>query len=1102
FQKVRLVGGQSRCSGRVEVHHDDQWGTVCDYDWDITDAAVVCRELGCGDAVAALGHAYFGAGSGRIWMDDVSCSGSESTLKDCGSAGWGEQNCDHNEDAGVRCSGVRLVAGSRCSGRLEMLRNETWMSVCDAAFDLQDAEVACRELDCGAPVELLPPDAFGGGDLQMWTLDIQCTGNESHIDQCPTSREIQCSQDNSVGLRCSDFQKVRLVGGQRRCSGRVEVHHDDQWGTVCDYDWDITDAAVVCRELGCGDAVEALGRAYFGAGSGPIWMDDVSCSGSESTLKDCGSAGWGVRLVASSHCSGRLEMLRNETWMSVCNAAFDLQDAEVACRELDCGAPVELLPPDAFGGGDLQMWTLNIQCTGNESHIDQCPTSREIQCSQDNNFQKVRLVGGQRRCSGRVEIHHDYQWGTVCGDRFWDITDAAVVCRELGCGDALAALGSGYFGAGSGQIWMSHVSCSGSESTLKDCGWAGWSVRLVAGSRCSGRLEMLRNEMWMSVCDAAFDLQDAEVACRELDCGAPVELLPPDAFGGGDLQMWTLNIQCTGNESHIDQCPTSREIQCSQDNSVGLRCSDFQKVRLVGGQRRCSGRVEVYHDDQWGTVCDDDWNIRDAAVVCRELGCGDASEALGHAYFGAGSGPIWMSHVSCSRSESTLKDCGSAGWGRHTCDHNEDAGVRCSEKIPYGRFARLADGPHLCSGRLEMLQGNTWYTVCDAAFDLQDAEVVCRELDCGAPVQILRGAAFGYGEDQIWTLEIKCTGKESLIRHCPSLPKPHSSCTHGNDVGLICSGFTDIRLVDGPDTCSGRVERQYYSKWGTVCDACWDMSDASVLCRELNCGIAVSVVGSSWFGEGNGEVRADVLDCDGNETKLSECSVSSWSRADCSHKQDVGVICSNSSLALHEGLVRLSGDRQCEGLVEVFIHQVWRRVLLDSWTLTDSSVLCTQLDCGSVLSMSSSLSSSAGETHDCVTGFHCSGSEAHLGNCSSPQTLNCSSEQQLSITCTGHGSIRLVGSGDKCAGRLEVFHHGSWGTVCDDSWDIKDATVVCRQLQCGTALSVQQVPAWFGPGSGRIWLDEVECEGHETSLWNCSSLGWGKHDCQHKEDVG
>ncbi|KAL0148678.1 hypothetical protein M9458_056005, partial [Cirrhinus mrigala] len=257
-----------------------------------------------------------------------------------------------------------------------------------------------------------------------------------------------------------------------------------------------------------------------------------------------------------------------------------------------------------------------------------------------------------------------------------------------------------------------------------------------------------------------------------------------------------------------------------------------------------------------------------------------------------------------------------------------------------------------------------------------------------------------------------------------------------------------------------------------------------------------------WFGEGSDEIWADVFDCDGNEAKLSVCSISSWSRAECSHRQDVGVICSNSSLALHDGLVRLSGERQCEGEVEVFIHQVWRRVLLDSWSLTESSVVCRQLGCGSVLNFYGSSSSSPEHSHECVTGFQCSGSEAHLGNCSSPQTLNCSSTQQLSITCLGRGSIRLVGSGGDCAGRLEVFHSGSWGTVCDDSWDIKDAHVVCRQLQCGVALSNQQVPAWFGPGSGPIWLDEVECEGNETSLWSCSSPGWGKHDCNHKEDVG
>ncbi|XP_026101663.1 deleted in malignant brain tumors 1 protein-like, partial [Carassius auratus] len=893
---VRLIGGHRHCAGRVEVLHRGQWGTVCDDSWDMADAAVVCRELDCGEPVDALSAAHFGSGSGRVWMSTLLCTGTESTLKNCGSSGWGKHYCDHSEDVGVICSGVRLVGDSRCSGRLEILHNQTWMSVCDAVFDQQDAEVVCRELDCGAPVQVLGAAAFEKGDAQMWTQEIQCRGNESQIRLCPTIHDIQCSQENSLGLICSDFETVRLVGGNSPCSGRVEVHHHGQWGTVCGNDWDETDAAVVCRELGCGEPLDALFAAHFGPGSGPIWMSYVDCSGSESTLKDCRTKGWGVhggcyhhsdagvicsgvRLVGGSRCSGRLEILHNQTWLSVCDAVFDQQDAEVVCRELDCGAPVQVLGAAAFDKGDAQMWTQEIQCRGNESQIHLCPTSpsHENNCSHDSDVGlictdrvNVRLVGGHSRCAGRVEVLHRGQWGTVCDDG-WDMTDAAVVCRELDCGEPVDA----QFGRGSGPIWMSTLLCTGTESTLKNCGSSGWGkhgcdhnkdvgvicsgVRLVGGSHCSGRLEILHNQTWMSVCDAVFDQQDAEVVCRELDCGAPVQVLGAAAFGKGDTQMWTQEIQCRGNESFIRLCPTSHDIQCSQENNVGLICSDFETVRLVGGNSPCSGRVEVHHDGQWGTVCGWNWDMADAAVVCREMGCGDPLEAWNRASFGQGSGPV-LSQVACIGSESTLKNCRSSGWDVHYCNHQYDAGVICSGTINYGRFTRLSDGPHLCSGRLEILHNQTWMSVCDAVFDQQDADVVCKSLDCGAPVQVLGAAAFGKGDTQMWTQEIQCRGYESHIQNCPSSASNNINCTHDNHLGLICSGYTDLRLVNSSDSCSGRVELQFLSKWGTACDACWDMRAASVLCGQLNCGIAVSVVGSDWFGEGSGEIWADVFD--------------------------------------------------------------------------------------------------------------------------------------------------------------------------------------------------------------------------------------------------
>ena len=103
-------------------------------------------------------------------------------------------------------------------------------------------------------------------------------------------------------------------------------------------------------------------------------------------------------------------------------------------------------------------------------------------------------------------------------------------------------------------------------------------------------------------------------------------------------------------------------------------------VRLVGGSLYNEGRVEVYYNYQWGTVCDDGWDDIDAGVVCRQLGFGSSGTAIGSAGFGQGSGSIWLDSVTCTGNESTLVSCGHVGVGvARNCYHNEDAGVRCSE---------------------------------------------------------------------------------------------------------------------------------------------------------------------------------------------------------------------------------------------------------------------------------------------------------------------------------------------------------------------------------------------------------------------------------------
>lgn len=105
LSEVRLVNGGSSCSGRVEVLINNQWGTVCGDSWDMTDAEVVCRELGCGSPVEVKTDGYFGSGIGPIWMDDVKCKGTEASVKNCPSTAWGVHNCEHAKDAGVICRG-------------------------------------------------------------------------------------------------------------------------------------------------------------------------------------------------------------------------------------------------------------------------------------------------------------------------------------------------------------------------------------------------------------------------------------------------------------------------------------------------------------------------------------------------------------------------------------------------------------------------------------------------------------------------------------------------------------------------------------------------------------------------------------------------------------------------------------------------------------------------------------------------------------------------------------------------------------------------------------------------------------------------------------
>ena len=205
--------------------------------------------------------------------------------------------------------------------------------------------------------------------------------------------------------------------------------------------------------------------------------------------------------------------------------------------------------------------------------------------------------------------------GTVCDDG-WDDIDATVVCRQLGYSQGVATRGA-QFGSGTGPVWLRQVNCLGSESRLSHC------IHTGAGNtlRCSHA-----------------------------------------RYAG---------VQCIGVNG------TCIAIYYSLLPSLNIICIYFV-VRLVNGPTQYVGRVEVYHNGEWGTVCDDGWDLNDAQVVCSELGLGKATAAQHGGFYGQGSGQIWLDNVNCVGTERTIINCSHNGWGIDDCFHGEDASVNCT----------------------------------------------------------------------------------------------------------------------------------------------------------------------------------------------------------------------------------------------------------------------------------------------------------------------------------------------------------------------------------------------------------------------------------------
>ncbi|XP_053675792.1 uncharacterized protein LOC128726037 [Anopheles nili] len=245
----------------------------------------------------------------------------------------------------------------------------------------------------------------------------------------------------------------------------------------------------------------------------------------------------------------------------------------------------------------------------------------------------------------------------------------------------------------------------------------------------------------------------------------------------------------------------------------------------------------------------------------------------------------------------------------------------------------------------------------------------------------------------------------------------------------------------------GSVEVRVYDRWGYVCDDGFGIEAANVVCRELGFPLgAIEVKPHSFFPpnvtDPDDEPDAgplfmmDAVRCHGNESSLRECTFGGWGVSDCNREEVVGVVCRTPVMACPQDYWLCHASEECIPV----------------------PFLCDNV-------------------RDCADG-----SDESPEHCKAPL------------------AVRLVAGPTDREGRVEINYHGTWGTVCDDDFGVREARVICRQLGYnGTAEARKNV---YPPGAGQIWLDEVKCNGTEASIEDCVHWHWGEHNCGHAEDVG
>ncbi|XP_069783110.1 scavenger receptor cysteine-rich domain-containing protein DMBT1-like isoform X2 [Narcine bancroftii] len=1227
---LRLVDGDSMCSGRVEVFYNNTWGTICDDYWDVADAVVVCRQLNCGFAESARGSSQFGEGLDDIWLDDVECVGSEGNLRQCKLRPIGDHNCNHVEDAGVICNPEQPPKPAIYSGKSSgvFIRGENLTIKCTtqgfytstmfylfssrgndpvatktptsrhhtATFVFTnitekhkgnyscsyDSEISGRTFRSGRSEnmnimlkEFLPqphlmhshlatvivagqdislrceaPERYNKcifhlfkdseanvissqlADERSAQVEFNITGvgksNEGSYlckYEVVSSESLHFNSSLSQGLNISveDGVALRLVNDE--CNGEVEVYYNGSWGKVCGNGWRLSEARVVCRQLGCGFARSAAAKGRYSASLNKVQLNYVHCLGTEALLWNCVSLSW-----TDSTCFGyyRAEAACSDQPLQPSIAVFRSPSVYMPGENVtvQCKIPAGYVGRQVFLHRDGEKMSLlslpvpekkkvvnftiaNIQSrqSGNYSCSYDIDVSELVFNSEQSDQQTItvkdeppepqlsvkkdppRYLPGQEislQCKAPVyfEVSKYYLYkddgkNYISSLSVSEKKEPAVFIIPVEGNEEGGDYTCQYETNSTGELHNSSHSTPVKISVVNDI-----RLRLVDGLEpCSGRVECFINGTWRTVCDLNWDLPDADVACRQLHCGFAQSATQSGRFREGTGLAWADNFNCKGMEAYLWVCPhdSVHSNFCPMRNDAGVICSD-QPLKPKINFRRLMGEFSQGEN---------------LTIVCSSLEF--YTGAVFYLYWTGKSTHVKSLRVAPTSSQVTFVIPG--------IDLSHSGGYTCAYQLE-------RDGRNYTSAKSDEIR----VTIIDKPPK--------------PTIEILRpSGVFSIGE----TVGIRCRapGMYAGVVFILSKVEGSSYITAAKAKTPDSSGLLkirDIRLKDqGVYVCLYQITRA-----GKVYDSAQSERKHLTVSDELQ---SPQVSLNRPFGQYLQGQTAEITCIAPKEYNSNTFSLSKL--GDTNVIMSIGPITNRTSVLTIQQI-----DKNKEGSYScTYKTTISNKV----YTSARSEFINISLTCepqGAKLTLTTlfglyiqgksvRITCIAPEyytTHN----FHLikdgqdtqmawipaqwttHGAEYRIPNVSVSDSGNytCTYETEINgkifnstysnfvvMEVAERVEIRLINGTHGCAGRVEVMNNRTWGTVCDDQWDLNDGHVVCRELGCGHAI-LAKTHAYFGPGTGSITLDDLECQGSELFLWQCPSRHWGVHNCNHNEDAG